>query len=36
MKPKKKEDKFWAKAKEWQNDPEVRKGIKEFIKKTTS
>jgi len=36
MKPKTKEDKFWAKLKEWQKDPEFRKGIKEFVKKTTS
>ena len=30
------DDKFWAKVREWQKDPEFRKGVKEFIKLTTS
>ena len=30
------DDKFWAKLKEAQKDPEFRKGIREFMKLTTS
>ena len=31
-----KDDKFWAKVREWQKDPEFRKAAKEFVKRTTS
>ena len=30
------DDKFWAKVREWQKDPEFRKAVKNFIKRTTS
>lgn len=30
------DDKFWARLREWQKDPEFRKGVKEFVKLTTS
>ena len=36
MKVKNKDDKFWAKLKELQKNPEFRKGVKEFIRKSTS
>lgn len=38
MKPKSKDkdERFWAKVREWQKDPEFRKAVKEFVKRTTS